>query len=165
MSLRQITSTKLTKMKKNTLKITMASEVQAVYSKKDKIETTNICSSREVSEFAKRIFPVDTTYREAMICLFLNRANKIIGYATMSIGGTSGTMCDPKMIFQHALLSNASSIILVHNHPSGQLKPSNEDLKLTKKIKDGGNFLDIKLLDHLIITEESYYSFADEGTL
>jgi len=143
----------------------MASEIQAVYNKKQEIETTRICSSKEVSDFAKKIFPVDVNYREAMICLFLNRANKIIGYTSMSIGGTSGTVCDPKMVFQHALLSNASGIVLVHNHPSGNLRPSEQDIELTKKIKNGGEFLEIILIDHLIITEESYYSFADEGTL
>ena len=152
-------------MKINTLKVTMASEIQAVYNKKQEIETTRICSSKEVSDFAKKIFPVDVNYREAMICLFLNRANKIIGYTSMSIGGTSGTVCDPKMVFQHALLSNASGIVLVHNHPSGNLRPSEQDIELTKKIKNGGEFLEIILIDHLIITEESYYSFADEGTL
>ena len=97
--------------------------------------------------------------------LYLNRANKIIAYDKISRGGVSGTVVDPKLIFKNALKHLASSIILVHNHPSGQLKPSNADISITKKLKEAGNVLEIEVLDHLIISDEGFFSFADEGLL
>jgi DNA repair protein RadC len=83
----------------------------------------------------------------------------------VSSGGVTGAVADPKLIFTAALRVNAVSIILSHNHPSGSLKPSRADEELTQKIKGAGNFLDIKVLDHVILTSESYFSFADEGLL
>lgn len=97
--------------------------------------------------------------------LLLNRGNQVIGKSRVSTGGVSGTVADPKMIFQKALEVLASAIILVHNHPSGNLKPSQADIKLTKKLKDAGEFLDTPVLDHVIFAEKGYYSFADEGAL
>jgi DNA repair protein RadC len=83
----------------------------------------------------------------------------------VSKGGLSGTVADPKIIFHMALQHQASALIMVHNHPSGNLKPSREDLVLTKKIADAGRMLDINVLDHLIITDSGYFSFGDEGLL
>lgn len=83
----------------------------------------------------------------------------------VSSAGVAGTVADPKVIFAAALKASASSIILAHNHPSGQLKPSSADIALTNKIKRGGEFLDIQVLDHLILSSEGYYSFADEGMM
>ncbi len=97
--------------------------------------------------------------------LFLNRANRVLGIFEVSSGGMAGTVADPKLIFSAALKTCATSIILAHNHPSGNLKPSQADLNLTKKIQTGGMLLDISLLDHLILTSETYLSFADEGLL
>ncbi|HWJ26494.1 MAG TPA: JAB domain-containing protein [Flavisolibacter sp.] len=97
--------------------------------------------------------------------LLLNRANKVIGVVNVSTGGDTGTVADPKLIFTAALKANACSLIASHNHPSGNLKPSRADEQLTQKIKQAGEFLDIKLLDHLIISSEGFYSFADEGLL
>ena len=97
--------------------------------------------------------------------LFLNRANRVLGIFEVSSGGMAGTVADPKLIFSAALKTCATSIILAHNHPSGNLKPSQADLNLTKKIQAGGVLLDISLLDHLILTSETYLSFADEGLL
>lgn len=97
--------------------------------------------------------------------LMLNRANQVIRKERCSAGGVSGTVSDPKIIFKAALQQLASSLILVHNHPSGNLKPSEADLKLTKKLKEAGAMLDIPVLDHLIFTDHGYYSFADEGVL
>lgn len=102
---------------------------------------------------------------ESFKVLFLNRGNRALGIRTISTGGVSGTVADPKMIFQAALLANSSAIILLHNHPSGNLNPSEADKSLTKKIKQAGTFLEIPVLDHMIITDEGYYSFADEGAL
>ncbi|MDN4164848.1 DNA repair protein RadC [Cytophagales bacterium LB-30] len=103
--------------------------------------------------------------REEFWVLLLDRANQVLKKQQISQGGINGTIADPRLIFQVALQEFATGIILVHNHPSGQLKPSEADRKLTKKIKEGGQLLDIQLLDHLIFTDESYYSFSDEGDL
>lgn len=97
--------------------------------------------------------------------LFLNRANKVLGCYNVSTGGMTGTVADPRLIFMAAIKSAACSLILCHNHPSGSLKPSRADEELTQKIKGAGQFLDIKVLDHLIICSEGYYSFADEGLI
>lgn len=104
-------------------------------------------------------------YVEEFVVLMLNRANKVIAWVKISTGGQAGTVCDPKIIFQHALLANASSIILSHNHPSGTRKPSQADLDITRKIKNAGAFLDITVLDHIIMTAHGYLSFTDEGLL
>ena len=97
--------------------------------------------------------------------MLLNRANQVIRTHCVSQGGLSGTVADPKTIFKEALEKLASSIILVHNHPSGNLTPSEADIRLTRKLKEAGQVLDLPVLDHLIFTDESYYSFADEGML
>jgi DNA repair protein RadC len=97
--------------------------------------------------------------------LLLNRANRVLGIYELSTGGVAGTVADPKLVFVAALKACASGIILSHNHPSGNLKPSQADLQLTTKIKQGGELLDISVLDHLILTSEGYYSLADEGLL
>ncbi|MPL77625.1 hypothetical protein SDC9_23482 [bioreactor metagenome] len=105
-------------------------------------------------------------YRESFKVMLLNRANRVIGIMNVSEGGQAGTVADPKMILQSALLSHAASIILCHNHPSGNTRPSEADIKLTKKIKEGAGFLDINLLDHIILTPEgNYFSFADDGMI
>jgi DNA repair protein RadC len=95
----------------------------------------------------------------------MNRARRILGIYELSTGGVAGTVADPKLVFTAALKANACNIILSHNHPSGNLKPSKADEELTKKIKEAGIYLDIKVLDHIIVTSEGYYSFADEGVL
>jgi DNA repair protein RadC len=93
----------------------------------------------------------------------LNRSNKVLDLVNISSGGVSGTVVDPKIIFVAALKANACALITCHNHPSGNLRPSRADEELTQKIKSAGSLLDIKLLDHLILTADSYYSFAEEG--
>jgi DNA repair protein RadC len=97
--------------------------------------------------------------------LLLNRANRLMKKKRISEGGVSGTVADPKIIFKLAVDELASAIIVVHNHPSGNIKPSESDISLTKKIKEAGKLLDISLLDHLIIARDKYFSFADEGLI
>jgi DNA repair protein RadC len=97
--------------------------------------------------------------------LLLNKANKVLGLLELSTGGVSGTIVDPRLIFCAALKANATGLILCHNHPSGNYQPSNADEIMTARIKEAGKFLDIKLLDHLIITAEGFFSMADEGIL
>jgi len=106
----------------------------------------------------------DLPYEEFWIIL-LNKANRVIRKCSISEGGVSGTVVDPKKIFKIALDNHASSIILGHNHPSGNIQPSDADHKITKKIKDAGIMLDVAVLDHIIIGDDRYYSFADEGVL
>ena len=107
---------------------------------------------------------IDLPHEEFWI-LLLNRANQVIKLERISAGGVSGTVADPKIIFKKALDQLASSIILAHNHPSGNLNPSQADISLTNKIKNAGKLLDINILDHLIITNTSFFSFADEGRM
>jgi len=97
--------------------------------------------------------------------LLLNRANKVLGMFEVSSGSNSGTVADPKFIFCSAIKANASGIIMAHNHPSGNLAPSQSDIDLTRKMREGGKYLEIQVLDHIILTSEGYYSFADEGLL
>jgi DNA repair protein RadC len=106
-------------------------------------------------------------HKETVKMLLLNRANKVLGITTLSEGGISGSLMDVRMIYQFALKGNASGIIICHNHPSGNTNPSESDLKITKKIKEAGDLLDIQLLDHIILTPEKelFRSFADEGQI
>lgn len=103
--------------------------------------------------------------KEEFWVILLNRANRLIKKEQISSGGVSGTVADPKTIFKAALDQYASSIILVHNHPSGNLKPSQADIMLTKKMNEAGNLLEIPVLDHVIFSDQDYLSFADEGLL
>ncbi|WP_316822345.1 RadC family protein [Pedobacter gandavensis] len=97
--------------------------------------------------------------------LLLNRANEVISKQQISKGGLTGTVADPKVIFKIALEHNAAYVVLAHNHPSGNLKPSQEDLKLTAKLVSSGKLLDLHILDHLIITNKSFFSFNDDGLI
>jgi DNA repair protein RadC len=103
--------------------------------------------------------------REVFAVIFLNRANKVNHFEIVSAGGITGTVADPRVILKKALEENAVSIILCHNHPSGSLKPSRADEELTTKIKEAAKYFDIKVIDHIIVSEDGYYSFADEGIL
>ena len=127
------------------------------------MEKKKITCSRDVFEIFQSNMS-DQPYEEFWL-LLLNRANKVITKINVSQGGISGTVVDPKRVFKHAIEHNASSIILCHNHPSGNTEPSDADINLTKKIRDGSEYLDIAILDHIIIGEEKYYSFKDEGKL
>jgi len=102
---------------------------------------------------------------EQFKAILLNRAHKVLGIYLVSTGGVSGTAVDPKLVFVAALKANASAIILAHNHPSGNSHPSEADKQLTRKLREAGKYLELPILDHLIITYDGYYSFADEGIL
>jgi DNA repair protein RadC len=120
-------------------------------------------NSSDVYRFLLPVF-ADLEHEEFWI-LFLNRANKITGKEPISKGGQAGTIADPKIIFNKSIENRAASIILAHNHPSGNLRPSSADIALTNKLVSAGQLLDIAVLDHLIITDKGYYSFADEGMI
>lgn len=118
-------------------------------------------TSYKVSEFLRKIYPVDINYKEAFIILLLNNSLKLNGYSLISIGGLTGTLVDVRNILQLALLSNSNNIILAHNHPSGKLSPSTSDRMTTNKIKNASQFFDIKIVDHIIITKDDHFSFAN----
>lgn len=122
-----------------------------------------ISSSADVYRYLKSQME-DLNHEEFWI-LLLDRSNKVVGQELISRGGVAGTLVDAKLIFKPALDRFASHLILSHNHPSGNLTPSKQDLALTEKLQKAGEYLDIKVLDHLIITSHGYYSFADEGKL
>lgn len=122
-----------------------------------------VSCSRDVFAFFKPLLQ-DSSYEEFWI-LLLNRGNKILNSVCISQGGLSGTVADPKKIFKTALEQYAASVILCHNHPSGNTRPSESDIRLTQKLKKAGSFLDLPVIDHIIIGEDSYFSFADEGIL
>ena len=127
------------------------------------LEKPIVKSSLDIAQYLKAVLK-DFTY-EVFAVLFLNRANKINHFEIISRGGITGTVADPRMILKKALENDAVSLVLSHNHPSGSLKPSRADEELTLKIKEAAKYFDIKILDHIIVSEEGYYSFADEGIL
>lgn len=141
-------------------------EVELTYKSNVKnSERAKVTSSSGCYHLIKPFFEDVIEYKEKFCVVLLNRNNKVLGVHTLSIGGSSATVVDPKLLFQSVLLSNASAIILAHNHPSGTLSPSDNDKSLTDKIKSGCKLFDISCLDHIILTDESYYSFADNGLM
>ena len=140
-------------------------EVTAVYKKENAVQNIKVSCSKDVNDFIRQVYPVEINIREAMMVLFLNNSNRTLGYSIASIGGLTATLVDVRLILRDAILTQSTSIILVHNHPSGSSKPSLSDLSITDKVRNAANLMDIKLLDHLIITEDGFYSLADEGRL
>ncbi|KFF05287.1 RadC family protein [Flavobacterium reichenbachii] len=128
----------------------------------DAVELIKITSSKNVFEIMQPI--LGELAHEEFWVLFLNNSNKVISKSQLSKGGISGTIVDVRLVFKIALETGATALILCHNHPSGTLVPSSADKQITKKLKLAGESLDVKVLDHLIITETKYYSFVDEGT-
>jgi DNA repair protein RadC len=120
-------------------------------------------SARELAEYLKSA--LKDLPHEVFAVVFLNIANKVKHFEILSKGGITNTIADPRVIFLKALEVQATSLVLCHNHPSGNLKPSRADEELTEKFKNAGKLLDIKVLDHLIVSDEGYYSFADEGMM
>lgn len=129
----------------------------------DAMQLKRITSSNSVFEFMQPVLG-DLPHEEFWI-LYLNNSNKILKSLQLSKGGITGTVVDVRLVYKEAIQTGAVGIILVHNHPSGALKPSHADIQLTKKLKIAGDNLDIKVLDHVIITEKDYFSFADENMM
>jgi DNA repair protein RadC len=127
------------------------------------LERVVVNASNDIAQYLQSALK---DYRhEVFAVIFLNRANKIKHFEIVSEGGITGTVADPRIILKKALDEDAVSIILCHNHPSGSLKPSRADEQLTTKIKEAAKYFDIRVMDHIIVSENGYYSFADEGTL
>ena len=142
-------------------------EVDLVYKTKVKpSQRPQISSAEDCFRILRQIWDAGKIEMvEQFKVLFLNRANKVLGVFDASSGGITGTVADPRIILAAAIKANAVNLILSHNHPSGSLKPSRADEELTTKIKCAAQYLDIKVLDHVIITAEECYSFANEGLL
>lgn len=139
-------------------------EVKIMYSTKVKsADRTKINNSASCDKILRPYFEDTIEHKESFYIMMLNIANQVLGITKISEGGISGTVADGKLIFQAALLANASAIIIAHNHPSGQLKPSQSDKDLTKKFREFGKLIDLQILDHLILTKDGYYSFADDN--
>ncbi|HQS22892.1 MAG: DNA repair protein [Sphingobacteriia bacterium 24-36-13] len=142
-------------------------EIELVYKTKIKAsQRPKVTSSKEVYNVLLQSWDENKIeFVEQFKILLLNRCGRILGIVEVSTGGIAGTVADPKVIFSAALKANASSLILAHNHPSGNIKPSEADKYLTRKIKEVGKLLDISVLDHIIVTTEGYCSLADEGEM
>ncbi|AJA67370.1 RadC-like protein [Myroides sp. A21] len=145
----------------------VASEIKLIYKSKVKAsERPRIDSSYSAFEVALKAWDENKIeLLEQFKVLMLSNNNRVLGVLEISSGGITGTIVDLRLIFAALLKAKATAFILVHNHPSGKLQPSDADRQITQKIKQASQILDIALLDHLIITSESYYSFADEGVL
>ena len=145
----------------------MVSEIELVYKTAIKpSQRPKISSSTSAFDILLAGWnPDKIEFIEQFKVLLLSRSNRVLGLYELSTGGTTGTVVDLRLIFAAALKANASGIIIAHNHPSGTLAASQADQDITRKVKDAGRILEIPLLDHLILTTEGYYSFADQGML
>ena len=142
-----------------TIKLYELKKIQSEFPK------SKIRSSADAAEFIRQFYSDDIDIFESSFILLLNRANDTIGYAKISQGGITGTVVDPRLVAKYAVESLSPCVILAHNHPSGNLTPSGADKDLTDKIKKGLKLLDIDLLDHIILTNESYYSLSENGDM
>ena len=134
--------------------------------KRGEVKKMQIKTSDDCYKALKMFFDEDTIeLTETFIAIYLNRSNNTIGWMKVSSGGITGTIVDQRIVLGTALKAAATAIILAHNHPSGNLQPSQSDIDLTTRMKAAATFMDITIIDHLIVTDENYYSFADEGII
>lgn len=136
--------------------------------KPKKFTFPKVSCSNDAYGIARKVYELsncELELKEYFFLLLLNRANEVLGYHKLSEGGISGTVADIRIAFASALKSMSSAMILIHNHPSGNSRPSQSDISLTKRFKEAGELLDIQVLDHLILTPESYYSLTDNGRI
>lgn len=130
------------------------------------MDRPRVGSSHDANDILRPYFEqAGIEHREHMFVLYLNRANRVVGCYHISSGGVAGTVADPKVILQGALLCNASGFIMAHNHPSGNTVASQADITLTKKVKEAAIFMEMQLLDHMIMTQDRFLSMADEGLM
>lgn len=141
-------------------------ELKLVYKTREDIVKEKIKHSGDCATILRKMFDSDTIeYSEEVILLLLNRNNETIGFLKISSGGLDNCVIDTRMIFATALKAGANAIIVSHNHPSGNLKPSDPDLKITRKLVEASKILDIGFLDHIIITKTSHFSFSDNNLI
>jgi len=128
-------------------------------------QQSKITSSIDAANYARQFYFDDLEIFESFFVIYLNHTNKTIGFVKIGQGGINSTVVDPRLILKYAIESLATGLILVHNHPSGNTQPSPQDHKLTRQIIDIAKLLEVKVLDHIILTSETYYSFADHGNI
>jgi len=133
--------------------------------KKADFQKAQIVSSKDAAEYARKFYGDDIDIFESTFIVLLNRANTTIAYAKISQGGVCGTVVDPLIIAKYAVETLAKGVILVHNHPSGNLRASEQDIAITKKVKQGLQLFDCSLLDHIILSDSGYYSLVDNGDM
>lgn len=153
-------------MSTNEINCFKLAEIEVKYSTKIKpSDRFKVSTSNDAAEAFREMWSQTLEYKESFYALYLNRNNKVLGIHKISEGGLSGTVVDVRCIYQVGLKVNACSVIVAHNHPSGNTIPSEADKTITQKIKEAGKLLEIPLLDHLIMVSDGYLSFADEGYL
>lgn len=137
----------------------------SITAKRQDFEIVKVQSSNDASMFARKFYHEDILIYESAFIMLMNHANNVTGYAKISQGGICGTQVDVRLIAKYAIDSLSAGVIFVHNHPSGNAKPSIEDKKISERLKEALRLFDIRLLDSIIITENDYYSMADEGLI
>ena len=145
----------------------MATTLEKITLRKDPtdFERVKITSAKDAADYIRQFYSDDIEIYESFFLLLLNRQNKTIGYAKISQGGVAGTVVDGKIVLKYIVDTLASGAILCHNHPSGNLTPSSQDIELTNKIKKAVKLVDSDVLDHIILTADNFYSFADNGLI
>ena len=146
---------------KNTNKL----KVYSLKKNETEFENRQIATAKDAVDYIRQFYSDDIEIYESFFLLMLNRSMKTIGYVKISQGGIIGTVVDPIIVAKYAVDSLSTNIILAHNHPSGNIKPSQADINLTSRIKEGLKLFDISVLDHVILTKDSHFSFSDEGIL
>jgi DNA repair protein RadC len=131
----------------------------------NQFEIVQIQTSKNGETFARQFYGDDLEIFESFFLILLDRQHKTIGWVKISQGGVAGTVVDPILVAKYAIDTLSSGVILVHNHPSGNLQPSDADRSLTRRVKEGLNLFNISVLDHIILTKDSYYSFSDNGEI
>lgn len=152
-------------MKKEYLELKEKEVEYKLKATKQDFNRAKITKSKDAADYARQFYFDDLMIYESVFIIMLNRRNNTCGYAKISQGGISGTVVDIRLILKYAIESLASGIILVHNHPSGNMLPSPQDIQIAKKLKEAAMYMDISLLDSIIISEDSHYSLADEGLI
>lgn len=140
-------------------------ELISLVREKTNYKRAKLRTSENAADYARQFFSDDLTIYESFFMIMLNNSNNTTGYVKISQGGIVGTLVDVRIVSKYAIESLAVGVILVHNHPSGTLKPSQADIQITKKIKDALALHDTKVIDHIILTENHYFSFADENMI
>jgi DNA repair protein RadC len=152
-------------MKKEYLELKEKEVEYKLKATKQDFNRAKITKSKDAADYARQFYFDDLMIYESVFIIMLNRRNNTCGYAKISQGGISGTVVDIRLILKYAIESLASGIILVHNHPSGNMVASPQDIQIAKKLKEAAMYMDISLLDSIIISEDSHYSLADEGLI
>lgn len=152
-------------MRTNVLEVKEKAIEYKITGERREFDRVKITTSKKAYDYALNFWCGDIGVYESTFVLLVDRSNSTLGYAKISQGGISGTVVDIRLILKYAIENLASGIFLFHNHPSGQLRPSPQDINITKKLTEACRWMDISLLDHIIVTGEGYFSFADEGMI